>query len=176
MSIAGPFERLLSKRGGSSSSRCIGRPENAPRGAPPYSDAVQPEPRGDTTMRFMIMVKSAENAGPPPNSLMTAIAKLGEEAMRAGVMVQMGGLLPSAMGARVRLSAGKLTVSDGPFTETKELIAGYAVYNVMSKQEAIEWSSRFMALHQEHWPGWEGEAEIRQIFDPQDLGSGDKKK
>jgi hypothetical protein len=111
------------------------------------------------------MVKSTENAGPPPEPLMAAIAKLGEEAMRAGVMVETGGLLPSAMGARVRLSAGKLIVSDGPFAESKELIGGYAVYDVKSKKEAIEWASRFMQLHKEHWPRWEGESEIRQMFD-----------
>ena len=116
-------------------------------------------------MRFMIMVKSAEKAGPPPGALMGAIAKLGQEAMRAGAMVETGGLLPSATGARVRLSAGKLTVTDGPFAESKELIGGYAVYDVKSKAEAIEWTSRFMQLHNEHWPGWEGESEIRQIFD-----------
>ena len=116
-------------------------------------------------MRFMIMVKSAESAGLPPNALMAAIGKLGEEAMQARVMVETDGLLPSAMGARVRLSAGKLTVTDGPFAESKELIGGYAVYDVKSKQEAIEWTSRFLQLHKEHWPGWEGEAEIRQIFD-----------
>jgi hypothetical protein len=116
-------------------------------------------------MRFMIMVKSAENVGPPPPALMAAIAKLGEEAMRAGVMVETGGLLPSAMGARVRLSKGNLTVTDGPFIESKELIGGYAVYQLKSKKEAIEWTSRFMQQHNEHWPGWEGEAEIRQIFD-----------
>lgn len=116
-------------------------------------------------MRFMIMVKSAENAGRPPKALMAAIATLGEDAMRAGVMVETGGLLPSAMGARVRLSAGKLMVTDGPFAESKELIGGYAVYDVKSKQEAIEWTSRFMQLHKEHWPGWEGESEVRQIFD-----------
>lgn len=116
-------------------------------------------------MKFMIMVKSAESAVPPPMALMAAIWKLGEEAMRAGVMVETGGLLPSAMGARVRLSAGKLTVTDGPFAETKELVAGYAVYNLKSKQEAIDWATRFMQLHKEHWPGWEGESEIRQIFD-----------
>ena len=115
-------------------------------------------------MRFMIMVKSAENAGPPPMALMEAIGKLGEEATRAGVMVETGGLLPSAMGARVRLSAGKLVVIDGPFTESKELIGGYAVYDLTSMQEAIEWTSRFMQLHKEHWPGWEGESEIRQMF------------
>ena len=116
-------------------------------------------------MRFMIMVKSAEGAGPPPMALMAAIANLGEEAARAGAMVEMGGLLPSAMGARVRLSAGKLLVTDGPFAESKEVIGGYAVYDVKSKQEAIEWTSRFMQLHKDHWPGWEGESEIRQIFD-----------
>jgi hypothetical protein len=116
-------------------------------------------------MRFMIMVKSAESAVPPPMALMAAIGKLGEEAMRAGVMVETGGLLPSGMGARVRLSAGKLTVTDGPFAETKELVGGYAVYDLKSKQEAIDWATRFMQLHKEHWPGWEGESEIRQIFD-----------
>jgi hypothetical protein len=116
-------------------------------------------------MRFMIMVKSAESAGPPPQALMAALAQLGEEATRAGAMVETGGLLPSALGARVRLSAGKLSVTDGPFAETKELIGGYAVYDVKSKQEAIEWTSRFIQLHKDHWPGWEGEAEIRQIFD-----------
>ena len=96
---------------------------------------------------------------------MAALAQLGEEATRAGAMVETGGLLPSAMGARVRLSAGNLLVTDGPFAETKELIGGYAVYDVKSKQEAIEWTSRFMQLHKDHWPGWEGESEIRQIFD-----------
>lgn len=101
-------------------------------------------------MRIMVMVKATENAGLPPEALMTGIARLGEEAMRAGVMVETGGLLPSAMGARVRLSAGKLIITDGPFAETKELIGGYAVYNVKSKQEAIMWTSRFMELHKEH--------------------------
>jgi hypothetical protein len=113
----------------------------------------------------MIMVKSTENAGPPPKALMAAIAKLGEEAMRSGAMVETGGLLPSALGTRVRLSAGKLTVTDGPFAESKELVGGYAVYEEKSKNEAIDWTSRFMRLHQEYWPGWEGESEIRQIFD-----------
>src|SRR5262245_19558854 len=123
-------------------------------------------------MRFMVMVKSVENAGPPPMALMDGIMKLGEEAARAGVMVETGGLLPSAMGARVRLSGGKLIVTDGPFAETKEVDGGYAVYDWKSKQEAIEWTSRFMQLHKEHWPGWEGESEIRQIFDPPQPGQG----
>lgn len=116
-------------------------------------------------MRFMTMVKSAERAGPPPQALMDAIAKLGEEAGKAGVLVQMGGLMPSVAGARVRLSAGKTTVTDGPFAEAKEVIGGFAVYEVPSKQEALEWTKRFLSLHQEHWPGWEGEVELRQLFE-----------
>jgi hypothetical protein len=117
-------------------------------------------------MRFMTLVKSAETSAPPPQALMDAIGKLGAEAAGTGVMVEMGGLLPTAMGARVRLAGGKLTVTDGPFTEAKEVIGGFAVYAVTSKEEAIEWTRRFMALHQEHWKGWEGEVELRQMYDP----------
>ena len=117
-------------------------------------------------MRFMTLVKSAETSAPPPQALMDAIGKLGAEAAGKGVMVEMGGLLPTAMGARVRLAGGKLTVTDGPFTEAKEVIGGYAVYAVKSKEEALEWTRRFMALHQEHWKGWEGEVEVRQLYDP----------
>lgn len=116
-------------------------------------------------MRFLNMIKGPENVGPPPNALMAAIAKLGEEAMKAGVLIETGGLFPSAMGARVRLSGRNLAVTDGPFAEVKEVIGGYAVFQVKTKQEAIGWASRFMQLHKDHWPGWEGEAEIRQIFD-----------
>jgi len=117
-------------------------------------------------MRFMTIVKDAETSTPPPQALIDAIAKLGEEAARKGVMVEMGGLLPTAMGARVRLAGGRLTVTDGPFTEAKEVIGGYAVYAVTSKEEALEWARRFMALHQEHWKSWEGEVELRQLYDP----------
>jgi hypothetical protein len=117
-------------------------------------------------MRFMTIVKGAETSAPPPQALMDAIGKLGEEAARKGVMVEMGGLLPSVMGARVRLTGGRLMVTDGPFTEAKEVIGGYAVYAVKSKEEALEWARRFMALHQEHWKGWEGEVELRQLYDP----------
>ena len=116
-------------------------------------------------MRFMTMVKGAENSGPPPKELMEAIGKLGEDAGKAGVLVEMGGLLPTAMGARVRLAGGKLTVTDGPFSEAKEVIGGYAVYQVKSKEEALEWTRRFLNLHKQHWPGWEGEVELRQLME-----------
>jgi hypothetical protein len=123
-------------------------------------------------MRFMVTIKSAEGSGPPPKALMDAIAQLGAEAVRAGVMVDNGGLAPTAMGARVRLSGGRLAVTDGPFAEAKEVVGGYAVYSVPSKQEAVDWTTRFMELHQQHWSGWEGEAEIRQIYDPPAAGPG----
>jgi hypothetical protein len=116
-------------------------------------------------MRFMIMVKSAEASGPPPQALIDAIARLGEEATREGVMVEAGGLYPTAAATRVRLSGGKLTTTDGPFAESKEVVGGYAVYDLPSKEEAVRWTTRFIELHREHWKGWEGESEIRQIFE-----------
>ena len=115
-------------------------------------------------MKFMVMVKGSEQAGAPPMELMMGIAQLGQEAAAAGVRVETGGLLPTAMGARIRLERGKINFTDGPFSEAKEVIGGYAVYDVPSKEDAVKWSTRFMELHRQHWPGWEGEAEIRQIM------------
>ncbi len=125
-------------------------------------------------MRFMSIVKSSEDyrLGPPPQALMEAIGRLGEEATKAGVMVDMGGLLPTAAGFRIRLSGGKLTVTDGPFSEAKEVIGGYAIFSFKSKEEALDWGKRFMELHRQHWPEWEGEAEIRQMAEgPGDCGA-----
>jgi hypothetical protein len=113
-------------------------------------------------MRFMMIVKSAENSGPPPKELMDAIGKMAEEATKAGEMIESGGLASTATGTRVRLSGGKITVTDGPFTEAKEVFGGYAVFELKSKKEAIEGTVRFMELHKQHWPGWEGVTEIRQ--------------
>jgi len=120
-------------------------------------------------MRFMMIVKSsAEKQGPPPKPLLDAITKISEEAVQAGTMLGSGGLGPTAQGARVRLAGGQLTVTDGPFTEAKEIIGGYAQFELKSKQDAIEAAVLFMELHKKHWPGWEGETEVRQMFDPQD--------
>ena len=116
-------------------------------------------------MRFVTLVKYNENGTPPPQAYLDALAQFGREAMAAGGMVERGGLQPSATGSRVRLSQGRVTVTDGPFTEVKELIGGYAIYDVRSKQEAIEWITRFVRLSQEHWPEWECEVEIRQILE-----------
>jgi hypothetical protein len=116
-------------------------------------------------MRFMTLVSGPEGLQPPPE-LFAAIIQLGEEAAAAGVRVETGGLLPSATGAtRIRLSGGKLHVVDGPFTESKELIGGYAVYETETQEQAVEWATKFMKLHQDLWPGWEGETELRQIME-----------
>ncbi len=121
-------------------------------------------------MRFMMIVKHAEKQGPPPKQLMDAITtKLAEEETKAGTMLGSGGLAPTAQGARVRLSGGKVTVTDGPFAETKEVVGGYAQFELKSKKEAIESAVRFMELHKKHWPGWEGETEVRQMFGPEDF-------
>ena len=89
--------------------------------------------------------------------------------IKAGVLLETGGLLPSSMGALVRASRGKLTVTDGPFTEVKELIGGYAILRARSKEEAIELGKSFMKLHSDVLgPSYEGELEIRQMFDPSD--------
>src|SRR5216684_3861448 len=119
-------------------------------------------------MRFMMIIKHAENQGPPPKQLMDAIAKSVEEEAKNGTMLGSGGLGPTAQGARVRLSGGKVTVTDGPFSEAKEVVGGYAQFELKSKEEAVKSATRFMELHREHWPGWEGETEIRQMFGPED--------
>jgi hypothetical protein len=124
------------------------------------------------TMRFMMLVKSAETSGPPPKALMDAMGKLAEEATKAGRMLQSGGLAPTAMSSRVRLSQGKVTTIDGPFTESKEVIGGYAVFEFDSREEAIESALNFMELHRQYWPGWDGETEVRQIFGPEDFPPG----
>ncbi len=100
---------------------------------------------------------------------MDAIDKLTAES--AGAMVAGGGLAPAAATTRVRLTRGALMTIDGPFSEAKEVIGGFAIFDFKSKQEAIESAQRFMDLHRIHWPGWEGETEVRQIFGPEDFPS-----
>jgi hypothetical protein len=120
-------------------------------------------------MQFMMLVKHAENSVPPPKEFMDAMAKLGEEAVKAGTMITGGGLAPTAKSTRVRLSRGQVTAIDGPFTEAKEVVGGYAVLEFKSKEEAIEGAKQFMELHKKHWPGWEGETEVRQVCGPEDF-------
>lgn len=119
-------------------------------------------------MRFMMIVKSAEKAAAPPQELMEAIAKLSEQGAREGKLLATGGLAPTAMSSRVRLSGGNLAVLDGPFTETKEVVGGYAVMEFDSREAAVQSAVEFMELHKKYWPGWDGETEVRQIFGPDD--------
>ena len=121
-------------------------------------------------MRFMVMVKAtkASEAGMlPDEKLLAAMGKYNEELVKAGVMLAGEGLHPSSKGVRVRFAGGKRTVVDGPFTETKELIAGFWLWQVKSKEEAIEWVKRCP----EPFPGTESEIEIRQVFEAEDFGA-----
>src|SRR3954452_12559575 len=120
-------------------------------------------------MRFMMLVKHAENSGMPPQELMEAIGKLSEDAAKAGTTIASGGLAPTAQSTRVRVSGGQIQVIDGPFTESKEVIGGYAQFELPSKEEALKGAVKFMELHRKYWPGWEGETEIRQMFGPEDF-------
>src|SRR2546428_5596022 len=116
-------------------------------------------------MRFMIIVKADKNSEAgvlPDKKILTEMGKYNEQLVKAGVMLAGEGLHPSSKGARVKFSEGKQTVTDGPFTETKELIAGFWLWQVKSKSEAIEWLKRA--------PFQEGEVEIRQVFETEDFG------
>ena len=119
-------------------------------------------------MRYMVLLTGEAPDTPPPAELMEGIWTLGEDATNAGVLLDNAGLVPSPAGARVDLAGGKLNVTDGPFTESKEMIS-YALYQVRTKDEVVEWTSRFMKLHRDLWEGWEGRAEIRQVFEPADF-------
>jgi hypothetical protein len=118
-------------------------------------------------MRYLVLLKGTRMFDASPG-LMEGVMKLGEEATRAGALLDTAGLAPSVSGARVQLAGGQLSVIDGPYTESEELIS-YALYQVRSKEEAVEWASRFLCLHQEHAPGWEGDAEILKVFGPEDF-------
>jgi hypothetical protein len=119
-------------------------------------------------MRYLVLLRSARPTTPPPPELMAAIAQLGEEATKSGDLVDTAGLAPTALGSRLDVSSGELSVTDGPFAESKEIIS-YAIYDVATKEEAVEWTARFMRLHRDMWPGWEGDAEVLKVFDATDF-------
>ena len=111
-------------------------------------------------MKFMFIVKSAHRIPPTP-ALLEAMHKLANREIKAGRMLDNGGLMPIAMGAQVRIANGKLAILDGPFAEAKEVIGGYAVFELKNKEEAVESAVEFMQLHKDHMPGWEGTCEVR---------------
>jgi len=121
-------------------------------------------------MRFMMIVKASKDseAGKMPSEeLLSAMGRYNEELMKAGVLLDLSGLQPTSKGARIKYSGDKKTVVDGPFTESKELIAGYWIIQVKSREEAIEWAKRAPNPAGE---GKEGEIEIRQFFELDDFG------
>jgi hypothetical protein len=111
-------------------------------------------------MRFMFIVKSA-HSGPPTPELLEAMHKLANREIKAGRMLDNGGLMPLATGAQVRIANGQLSVTDGPFVETKEVIGGYAIFELRDKEEALASAREFMQLHKDLMPGWEGICEVR---------------
>src|SRR5918995_1146905 len=132
----------------------------------PQGSNTGPEPdSGDKTMRFMVIVKADKDSEAgvlPTRELLAEMGKFNEELVKAGVMLAGEGLQPSSKGARIRFNGSKRTVIDGPFAETKELVAGFWLWQVRSKEEAIEWLKRA--------PFQEGEVEIRQVFEAEDFG------
>ena len=119
-------------------------------------------------MKYLTFIRSSESyrASPPPPALMDAMGKFVEKSLKDGTLVDTGGLLPSQDGVRVRLENGKITVTDGPFAESKEIIGGWAILKTDSRAEAIRIATEFMELHRKYWPEFEGESELRPMFDP----------
>jgi hypothetical protein len=118
-------------------------------------------------MRFLSIYKAVETNAPPTLEHMANMERLIEESTKAGVLVATEGCLPSALGARVRLAGGKLTVTDGPFIESTELIGGFAILQAGSKEEAIELTKKFLGV------AGDGECEIRQLFEAPASAAGD---
>ena len=121
-------------------------------------------------MRFMSIITSAHTQPPTPE-LIAEMNKLAEREIKAGRMIDMGGLMPIAMGTRVRIADGKLSVIDGPFIETKEVIGGYAIFEFNNKDEAVAAAVEFMQLHKDFMPGWEGTCEVRAFATPHSEGA-----
>ena len=118
-------------------------------------------------MKYLMLIKHAESyrGEPIPQALMDAMGEFVTEGLKSGVVKDTAGLKPTAEGFRVRSTRNQLKVTDGPFTETKEIVGGYAMIEVASKEEALKVARQFMELHRVHWPAFEGECEVRQLED-----------
>ena len=116
-------------------------------------------------MKYLSFVRSSEKyrEAQPPAALMEAMGKLIDKFTKQGALVDTGGLSPSRDGFRMRLANGELTITDGPFAESKEIIGGWAILRANSKAEILRLTTEFMDLHRKHWPEFEGECEVRPI-------------
>lgn len=123
-------------------------------------------------MQYMFLVSGVEdNEGPPPMRLMEEMEKLSQRAIANGTMVLNGGLMPTSQAVRVRLKGGKTIVTDGPFTETKEVVGGFAIMQFPTRAAAIESLNEFMELHRLYAEGWEGVCEMRPIAAMSDVAA-----
>ena len=118
-------------------------------------------------MKYLTFMRCSEkfNAGAAPRPFMQAMGRFAEQSTKDGVLVDTAGLLPSKEASILRLKQGEITVTDGPFTETKEVIGGYAIIRAQDKAGVMRVAREFMELHRKHWPGFEGECEVRQLFE-----------
>ncbi len=119
-------------------------------------------------MKYLTFIRHSEKyrqSGPPP-ALLEAMGEFVEKSKREGVLVDTGGLLPSDQGIRVRLEKGRISVTDGPFVEAKEVIGGWAILETSSRAEVLRVATEFMELHRKYWPEFEGESEVRPMFEP----------
>jgi hypothetical protein len=115
--------------------------------------------------RYMMFIRHSEEHRNQrvPDGLYEAMGEFVNENRKSGVLIDTSGLQPTSEGARVRLSRGKLTITDGPFTETKEVVGGYALVEAKSRKEAMDLATKFMDIHRVHWPEFEGECEVRLL-------------
>jgi hypothetical protein len=121
--------------------------------------------QGVFKMRFMYIVTPAHPV-PPTTELIEAVHKLADREIKAGHMLDSGALMPRTLGAQVRITDGRLSVIDGPFVEAKEVIGGYAIFELRDKEEAVAKAVEFMQVHRDHMPGWEGTCEVRAFAGP----------
>ena len=117
-------------------------------------------------MRYMVFVKMPEDVGPPTPALVEAMGREMEQAFADGTMVDAGGLYPPAQSTEIRLTAGTITTTDGPYTEAKEVVGGYSIIEVRSPEEAVAAARRVAEIHQQYWPAWEGAIEVRRVSGP----------
>lgn len=121
-------------------------------------------------MRYLMFIKHTEDYRKqmPPQELMAAMGEFVTESMQNGTLLDTGGLQPTNAGFRVRLSGGQLATTDGPFTEAKEVVGGFAMVEAATREQALELATKFMELHRIHWPTFEGECEVRPLetFEP----------
>jgi hypothetical protein len=114
-------------------------------------------------MAYFSVIRGAEGQGAPPQTIMDVMDKYVAKSLKDGTVVSTGGLAPSAAGVLVQIRGGRIVVTDGPFMESKEVIGGYAVIAARTREEAIRATTEFMQLHVDHWPGWEGTCELREL-------------